>query len=86
MQTWHIADHENRMYCNLTDGKKIAMPRYYKQKIYTDEQRKIIGEATRARMEQKSAGKEKLSIEQHIKQIAAANHRMVNNGFRNERL
>lgn len=32
------------MYCNLGDGRKIAMPRYYKLKIYTDEERKQISE------------------------------------------
>jgi hypothetical protein len=31
----HNTDINNRMYCNLTDGKKITMPRYYREKIYT---------------------------------------------------
>lgn len=43
MKKWHHADPYNRMYCNLTDGKKIAMPRYYKEKIYNDHRRKAIG-------------------------------------------
>lgn len=34
MVQWYKADLENRMYCNLTDGKKISMPRYYKDKLY----------------------------------------------------
>jgi len=33
MVNWHKADIGNRMYCNLKDGKKIAMPRYFKQKL-----------------------------------------------------
>jgi len=37
MVQWHKADIGNRMYCNLKDGKKIAMPRYYKQKLNLDE-------------------------------------------------
>lgn len=37
MIKWHKADIGNRMYCNLKDGKKIAMPRYYKQKLNLDE-------------------------------------------------
>lgn len=37
MIRWHRADLENRMYINIGDGKKAAMPRYYKKKIYTDE-------------------------------------------------
>jgi len=36
MIKWHKQDLEKRMFCNLKDGKKIAMPRYYKDKIYTE--------------------------------------------------
>lgn len=43
MIKWHHKDAHNRMYLNLTDGKKIGMPRYYKEKIYSDEKRKAIG-------------------------------------------
>lgn len=42
-KSWHHADKYNRMYCNADQGKKIAMPRYYKQKIYDDQTRKLIG-------------------------------------------
>jgi hypothetical protein len=42
MKNWHYQDLENRMYCNLKDGKKIAMPRYYKDKIYNAEQRGVL--------------------------------------------
>lgn len=31
---WHYNDLDKRMYCNVEGGKKIAMPRYYKDKIY----------------------------------------------------
>lgn len=50
MKKWHTSDNNNRMYCNLTDGKKISMPRYYKDKIYTDEQRKAAAYASRKKM------------------------------------
>lgn len=36
---WHKKDIENRMYLNLEGGQKISMPRYYKDKIFNDEQR-----------------------------------------------
>lgn len=39
---YHHADLQNRCYLTIEDGKKIAMPRYYKQKIYEDTQRKAI--------------------------------------------
>ncbi|WNK14807.1 MAG: replication initiator protein [Microvirus sp.] len=43
MKSWHLNDLENRMYVPLEQGQIIPMPRYYKQKIYTDEQRQTIG-------------------------------------------
>lgn len=42
MVKWHTESLHNRMYCTLPDGKKIAMPRYYKDKIYNEHQRKGI--------------------------------------------
>lgn len=42
MIAWHKADLENRMYMVIEGGKKISMPRYYKDKIYTDEERDLI--------------------------------------------
>lgn len=38
MIKWHLNENAilDRMYCNLKDGKKIAMPRYYRDKIYSD--------------------------------------------------
>ncbi|QCQ85017.1 replication initiator protein [Blackfly microvirus SF02] len=43
MAHYHKSDLTQRMHCVLPDGKKIAMPRYYKEKIYTESERKIIG-------------------------------------------
>lgn len=42
MVKWHKADLDSRMYCNLKDGKKITMPRYYKNKIYTEQERERL--------------------------------------------
>lgn len=50
MVDWHKADLDNRMYCNLIDGKKISMPRYYKDKIYNEWERKRVAFFTRKRM------------------------------------
>lgn len=52
---WHINDLENRMYVTTRDFKKVSMPRYYKLKIYTDEQRKIAGAAGLQRMQDEKA-------------------------------
>lgn len=39
MVNWHKADPVDRQYCNIGDGKKIAMPRYFKDKIFTQEEK-----------------------------------------------
>lgn len=42
MVQWHKNDLENRMYINVGDGKKAAMPRYFKEKIYNSTERVIV--------------------------------------------
>lgn len=42
MREWHEADMLNRMYVMLVGGQKVSMPRYYKDKLYTKEQREHI--------------------------------------------
>jgi len=39
MKAWHHADLLNRMHLTIADGKKVSMPRYYKDRLYTREQR-----------------------------------------------
>lgn len=43
MAKWHKADITNRMYLTLKGGTKVSMPRYYKEKLYTQHQRQMIG-------------------------------------------
>lgn len=50
MVAWHHANLDERMYCNLKGGDKVGMPRYFKQKIYTELERKRVGYYTRLRM------------------------------------
>lgn len=40
MKAWHMADLQKRQYCNLKDGKKVSMPRYYKLKLLENVQEK----------------------------------------------
>lgn len=40
----------NRVYVNVGDGKKATMARYYKNKMYSDEERKLIAETGMERM------------------------------------
>jgi hypothetical protein len=44
MINWHKKDLLNRMYVPIEDGKKIAMPRYYKDKMYSEEEKDKINE------------------------------------------
>ncbi|WNK13552.1 MAG: replication initiator protein [Microvirus sp.] len=42
MKAWHLDDLKNRMYIPMPGGGKIAMPRYYKERIYTPGQRRFF--------------------------------------------
>lgn len=42
MVKWHHDDLDNRMYVTTDQGQKVSMPRYYKQKVYTEMERKRI--------------------------------------------
>lgn len=43
IKEYHLDDIFNRLYLYTEEGYKVAMPRYYKEKIYSDWQRKRIG-------------------------------------------
>lgn len=45
MKNWHLDNLTERCYVPLKDNKKIAMPRYYKDKIYNDIQKSLIADA-----------------------------------------
>lgn len=53
MIQWHKEDLDNRMYVPIEDGKKISMPRYYKDKIYSKEERERLKEVYAAVMIEK---------------------------------
>jgi hypothetical protein len=75
MIKWHKNDLDNRFYVNLTDGKKIAMPRYYKDKIYTDDERKRVAFFTRLRMIQQI--KKELQLNENYFHEQALNHEYI---------
>lgn len=72
MKQWHHADKFNRMYCNLEDGKKISMPRYYKDKLYSEIDRKVIGAVTRQRMIEEENEKIAAGGEMYFRDLAEA--------------
>lgn len=54
-EKYHTADIFNRMCMTLKDGKKIAMPRYYKDKIYTESQRAQIASWSKQKAQEREA-------------------------------
>lgn len=53
MRSFHVKDLVNRMYCTTEGGRKISMPRYYKDKLYDDLQRAAIRDANEVLMHDK---------------------------------
>jgi len=78
MIKWHKEDLEKRMYVNIPGNKKIAMPRYYKDKIYNELEKqkisdyilKISEEETKKLEEELGEQYEKIMVERHIKQFS----------------
>lgn len=72
---WHRSDIGKRMYLNLSDGKKIGMPRYYKDKIFTETEREEAAYAGLLRA-RKLAEKDNRTHEQKGQAILEAYFRM----------
>lgn len=82
MVKWHKDDLENRMYCNIEGNKKIAMPRYIKNKLYNETEREQAAFATlqRIRLQEERARQENpLYDQQKISDMAGDTKRMVKN-------
>lgn len=73
MQSWHLQKLKERMYVNLTDGKKASMPRYYKERIYTPLERTMIGEYYQQTVDKKLLELEK-NPEFHSQRAQAHKH------------
>jgi len=73
---WHKADLENRMYVPLLDGKKASMPRYYKDRIYSRDERSEIGGMFKGKLEKElyehlcQLSEPEIRLENHNKQQA----------------
>jgi len=64
MVKWHKNDLLNRMYVPLVEGKKIAMPRYYKDKIYSETQKLLINNHLKLTISEQSLQDELKLIEE----------------------
>lgn len=88
MYHWHNDSQEdwNRMYCNVEGGQKISMPRYYKNKIYSEQQRKIIGKKTRINMLREEA-KKSPKTDHELEQAKMASYkRMYKNSNKGDKI
>lgn len=54
MCQWHKQDLLNRMYLNYDGGKKCSMPRYYKDRIYSQAERSEIAGYQKGQIEKKT--------------------------------
>lgn len=70
-KAWHRVDIENRMYLTVEGGKKIGMPRYYKDKIYNEEEREQAAYAGLLKARE-LAKKDKLSYETKQQRLLAS--------------
>jgi hypothetical protein len=74
MVKWHKNNIEERMYCNIKGNKKIAMPRYYKDKIYSDFEKLRISNHIKQKSEEQEKelinnlgdNYEQIMVERHI--------------------
>jgi hypothetical protein len=60
MKQWHKNNLDERLYLPLLDGKKAPMPRYYKERIYTDQERGHLKGVMEKLAHQKEAEERKL--------------------------
>lgn len=72
MVSWHHSDLDNRMYVQLDDGQKVSMPRYFKDRIYNDQQRERVGFFSRFKALQKSD-----ETEQQLREIHGTDYYKV---------
>lgn len=75
MIKWHKNDLDNRVYCNGEAGKKLSMPRYYKDKIYNERERKRVAFIGKNRVSQ-VLSEDKRTDDQKVQSDIAAFRRM----------
>lgn len=66
---WHHANLFERYYLPLKDGKKAALPRYYREKLYDKETRELIGQALQTQRDNEDSEvlgpQEKAALKRH---------------------
>ena len=83
---WHQADVEERVYMTLKDGKKVSMPRYYKERIYWEEERKKIATAARVKHEKKYQEEQEKGAQKKVSKDKASFEKMYRSHSKNSKL
>lgn len=90
MCEWHKSNLLMRMYVNLPGDQKLAMPRYYKDKLYSKEDRELISTFSKERLQAEFDRMVKEGgLEWKYNRIIAINAAKANlfcNSFKNEKL
>lgn len=84
MVKWHNSG--RRMYCVLPGNKKVSMPRYYKEKVFSPEMRKAVGVLTRQDMLDEASRKPVINSDDLAKSHIAAFARMELRQTQNQKL
>lgn len=87
---WHRADLKNRFYLQLQDGQKIALPRYYKSVIYSDDEREKIGKHLVKQAELSTIRKDLLTNGEYSKNLhntrKELHRRSIQKGEKNDKI
>lgn len=81
-KSWHKKDLQQRMYIPIADGKKIAMPRYYKEKIYNQTERSYIAKHIKSEKEKETP----ITEQQRLLQIEANQTKSKNKTLNRQKL
>lgn len=86
MINYHKNDLEKRMFIPLQDGKKIAMPRYYKDKIYNEQERKKISKFIQQKVEKENDLNHKKYGDDYEKHLVESYRHKFETYYKNQRL
>lgn len=87
MRRWHKNSMNDRMYIMLPEGKKISMPRYFKDKIYDEDERKVVAFWSRKRMLDRLIEREnEMSERDRAEAIRAAFRRSAQKAISNSKI
>lgn len=85
IRRWHKEDIKNRYYTPLVEGKKGSLPRYYKEKIYTQFERQAIGAYLQKEEDDKNMTKTLQQIEKEMTDLQAVRSKLATSDHKDKR-